>query len=95
MRISQIFFPKTDTLIFSVEDTQMLGLSEAESSLFASGTTSDRNVSFVCQSSVVIFGVNMKRISQLTLKAQSQETELFFTCVGSGPLLMCLVRQLS
>lgn len=41
MRISQIFFPQTDTLIFSVEDTQMLGLSEAESSLFASGTTSD------------------------------------------------------
>lgn len=74
MRISQIFFPKTDILIFSVVDTQMLGLSEAESSLFASGTTSDWNVSFVCQSSVLIFGVNMKCISQLTLKVQSQET---------------------
>lgn len=63
-------WPKTDILIFSVVDTQMLELSEAESSVFASGTTCDWNLSFVCQSSVAIFSVNEKCISQLALKVK-------------------------
>lgn len=45
MRIPQIFFPfmrpETDILIFAAVDRQMLGLSAAESSVFASGATSD------------------------------------------------------
>lgn len=46
----------------------MLGLSEAESSVFASGNTSHWRLSFVCQTSVVIFGINGENISQLTLQ---------------------------
>lgn len=85
----RVFFPfmwpKTDILIFSVVDTQMLELSEAESSVFASGTTSDWNLSFVCQSSVTIFSVNVKCISQLTLKVKLQETSSF-SLMRRGPL---------
>lgn len=62
--------PETDILIFAVVDRQMLGLSAAESSVFASGATSDWNLSFDCQSSVAIFGVDVKCISQLTLKVK-------------------------
>lgn len=49
-----IFFPftwpKVDVLIFSIEDTQMPRLCEAESSVFASSSTSDWYLFFVCHS---------------------------------------------
>lgn len=59
----------------------------AESSVFASGTTSDWNLSFVWQSSVAIFGIKMKFISQLSVKVKLQKTASFFLYVGRGALL--------
>lgn len=76
-------WPNTDIVIFSVVDTQMLALSKAEISSFASGTTSDWNLAFVCQSSATIFGVNMKCISQLILMRN-----IFFSLLwGEGPYI--------